>query len=60
MGDPTQRDHDAHGENFRSHMRRINDTLGTKISVYHTFHAEVRQYKKHVWQCQGKCKDWKP
>ena len=60
VGDPTQRDHEAHGANFCSNMRRINELLGLKISVYHTFHAEVRQFKRHVWQCQGKCKDWKP
>ena len=60
VGDPTQRDHEAHGSNFCAHMKRINELLGLRLSVYHTFHAEVRQFKRHVWQCQGKCKDWKP
>ena len=60
VGDHTQRDHDAHGPNFCQHMARINATLGLNISVYHSFFQEVKQYKVHVWQCQGKCKNWKP
>lgn len=60
VGDPTQRDHDAHGPNFCSHMARINALLGLHITVYHTFHEEVKLFKRHVWQCQGKCKNWKP
>ena len=51
VGDPTQRDHEAHGANFCSHMKRINELLGLKLTVYHTFHAEVKQFKRHVWQC---------
>ena len=60
VGDTTQRDHDAHGPNFCMHMSRINQLLGLRISVYHTFHAEVKLYKRFVWQCQGKCQNWKP
>lgn len=33
---------------------------GTNISVYHTFHDEVNVYKKHVWRCNGICKERKP
>lgn len=33
---------------------------GTNITVYHTFHDEVQVYKKHVWRCNGICKERKP
>lgn len=41
-------------------MFRINKLTGTKISVYHNFHDEVRFHKKHVWKCDGPCRDRKP
>jgi hypothetical protein len=36
------RDHDGHGPEFLGHADRINASAGTLITVYHTFHAEVR------------------
>ncbi|KAF6207489.1 hypothetical protein GE061_015935 [Apolygus lucorum] len=54
------RDRDGHGPQFHSHMHRINAEAGTKISVYHTFHDEVRHYKTHWWRCDGPCRMRKP
>ncbi|KAF9150623.1 hypothetical protein BG015_007535 [Linnemannia schmuckeri] len=48
-------DHDGHGEDFQYHMNRINKIAGTTITIYHTFHDEVRYYKTHVWKCDGPC-----
>lgn len=50
----------GHGPNFKRMMERINRVAGTNITVYHTFHDEVAQYKTHVWQCNGICKHRKP
>ena len=60
VGDRSLRDHDAHGDNFQRIMRRINGQLQLSLSVYHSFTQEVRQYKRHRWQCNGKCRQWKP
>lgn len=49
------KDHDDHGEKFQSHMRRINQETGLKISIYHNFRDEVDLYRTHIWQCQGSC-----
>lgn len=54
------RDRESHGENFHLHMHRINGETGAKISVYHSFHDEVRHYKTHVWRCNGPCQHEKP
>lgn len=54
------KDHDDHGPEFHKHMKRINDETGTKISVFHTFHDEVDFYRTHWWQCDGRCRSWKP
>lgn len=45
------KDHDDHGPVFQSHMHRINQDAGTKITVFHTFHDEVDAYRQHWWQC---------
>lgn len=50
----------GHGPNFKKIMERINRTAGTNISVYHTFHDEVKLYKTHVWRCNGICKERQP
>lgn len=34
---------------------RINKEAGTNITVYHTFHDEVRHYQQHIWRCDGPC-----
>lgn len=45
------KDHDDHGAVFQAHMRRINETAGTRITVFHTFHDEVDSYRQHWWKC---------
>ncbi|GFY54702.1 sprT-like domain-containing protein Spartan [Trichonephila inaurata madagascariensis] len=54
------KDHDAHGPQFLSHMHRINKEAGTKISVYHSFHDEVDLYRTHWWKCDGPCQNRRP
>lgn len=48
-------DRDGHGPDFQAQMQRINGLAGSTITVFHTFHEEVRALKKHVWRCQGSC-----
>lgn len=52
--------HESHGDKFHYHMFRINQMTGTKITVYHTFHDEVRSYQNHVWKCDGPCQERRP
>ncbi|XP_075702648.1 DNA-dependent metalloprotease SPRTN isoform X2 [Rhinoderma darwinii] len=54
------KDHDGHGPEFHKHMNRINGVTGAKISVYHSFHDEVDEYRKHWWQCNGPCQQRPP
>ncbi|XP_049763995.1 DNA-dependent metalloprotease SPRTN-like [Schistocerca cancellata] len=54
------RDRDGHGPEFHKHMYRINKEAGTKISVYHNFHDEVKLYQQHWWRCNGPCQKWPP
>lgn len=54
------KDRDGHGPEFHKHMYRINAEAGTKITVYHTFHDEVRLYQQHWWRCNGPCQQRKP
>lgn len=54
------RDRDGHGPEFCKHMNRINSATGTKISIYHSFHDEVDQYRQHWWRCTGSCQTKKP
>merc|ERR1712071_184504 len=58
----TQRiqDRDGHGPNFQEHMKRINKTSGSNITVYHTFHDEVAAQRQHIWQCNGPCRTRHP
>lgn len=28
--------------------------------VYHSFHDEVDQYRQHIWQCDGPCRQRRP
>ncbi|KAF8986016.1 hypothetical protein BGZ46_010433 [Entomortierella lignicola] len=53
-------DHDGHGADFQYHMNRINKAAGTSISIYHTFHDEVRHYQNHIWKCNGPCQTRPP
>lgn len=41
-------------------MDRINKSAGTTITIYHTFHDEVRHYQTHVWKCDGSCQHQPP
>src|SRR5690606_3428895 len=43
-----------------AHMHRINRLAGTNITIYHTFHSEVANYKTHVWRCDGICQHRPP
>ncbi|XP_043259404.1 DNA-dependent metalloprotease dvc-1 [Colletes gigas] len=54
------RDRDGHGPEFCKHMDRINKTAGTKITIYHSFHDEVKLYKQHWWRCNGPCQKRAP
>ncbi|XP_011494455.1 PREDICTED: sprT-like domain-containing protein Spartan [Ceratosolen solmsi marchali] len=54
------RDRDGHGPVFKSHMNRINVEAGTNITIYHTFHEEVRLYQQHWWRCNGPCHNRAP
>jgi predicted SprT family Zn-dependent metalloprotease len=46
---------DGHGPDFQAQMHRINGLAGSSVTVFHTFHEEVRALKRHVWRCQGAC-----
>ncbi|XP_015428460.1 PREDICTED: sprT-like domain-containing protein Spartan [Dufourea novaeangliae] len=54
------RDRDGHGPEFCKHMDRINKAAGTKITIYHSFHDEVKLYKQHWWRCNGPCQKKAP
>ena len=54
------KDRGEHGDEFKSHMRRINALANTNITVYHSFHDEVDYARKHVWRCSGPCRQWAP
>ncbi|KAL3873106.1 hypothetical protein ACJMK2_036263 [Sinanodonta woodiana] len=54
------KDHDGHGPEFHKHMYRINKESGTGISVYHSFHDEVDEYRQHWWRCNGSCQKRPP
>ncbi|KAI1318532.1 hypothetical protein EDD11_006414 [Mortierella claussenii] len=56
----TIQDHDGHGTDFQYHMNRINKAAGTSITIYHTFHDEVRHYLTHIWKCNGPCQQRPP
>ena len=53
-------DMSGHGKYFKQKMNEINKSTGLHISVYHSFHDEVDFYKKYVWRCDGKCREWGP
>ncbi|VDO12408.1 unnamed protein product [Rodentolepis nana] len=49
------RDRSDHGPKFQYHMKRINSCAGTNITIFHSFHDEVDNYRQHWWQCNGVC-----
>lgn len=54
------RDRSSHGREFRFHMNRINKLSGLNITIYHNFHDEMNYYRKHVWRCNGICRNNPP
>uniref|UniRef100_A0A8C3WVC0 DNA-dependent metalloprotease SPRTN n=1 Tax=Catagonus wagneri TaxID=51154 RepID=A0A8C3WVC0_9CETA len=54
------KDREGHGPEFCKHMHRINRLTGASITVYHTFHDEVDEYRRHWWRCNGPCQYKKP
>lgn len=53
-------DMSGHGKYFKEKMNEINKLTGLHITIYHSFHDEVELYKKYVWRCNGKCRNWAP
>ncbi|ORX62649.1 hypothetical protein DM01DRAFT_257361 [Hesseltinella vesiculosa] len=51
---------DGHGPEFLAYADRINKLAGTNITVYHTFHDEVKHHQTHVWRCDGPCRERAP
>lgn len=51
---------DGHGPEFHKKMHRINQLAKCNITVYHSFHDEVRHYKVHHWRCDGPCRNKHP
>lgn len=54
------KDREGHGPEFCKHMHRINQLTGANITVYHTFHDEVDEYRRHWWRCNGPCQHKQP
>ncbi|XP_005064743.1 DNA-dependent metalloprotease SPRTN [Mesocricetus auratus] len=54
------KDREGHGPEFCKHMHRINQLTGANITVYHTFHDEVDEYRRHWWRCNGPCQYKQP
>ncbi|XP_048223412.1 LOW QUALITY PROTEIN: DNA-dependent metalloprotease SPRTN [Perognathus longimembris pacificus] len=54
------KDREGHGPEFCKHMRRINDLTGANITIYHSFHDEVEEYRRHWWRCDGPCQHRQP
>ncbi|XP_051024506.1 DNA-dependent metalloprotease SPRTN [Acomys russatus] len=54
------KDREGHGPEFCKHMHRINQMTGANITVYHTFHDEVDEYRRHWWRCNGPCQHRQP
>ncbi|XP_038616762.1 DNA-dependent metalloprotease SPRTN [Tachyglossus aculeatus] len=54
------KDREGHGPEFCKHMHRINRLTGANVTIYHTFHDEVDQYRQHWWRCDGPCRHRNP
>ncbi|XP_042541982.1 DNA-dependent metalloprotease SPRTN isoform X2 [Dipodomys spectabilis] len=54
------KDREGHGPEFCKHMRRINNLTGANITIYHSFHDEVEEYRRHWWRCDGPCQYRQP
>jgi predicted SprT family Zn-dependent metalloprotease len=53
-------DRTGHGKHFKTKMYEINKQTGLNITVFHSFHDEVDYHRKHVWRCNGKCREMPP
>lgn len=51
---------DGHGIGFQLLANAINKHGQYEITIYHTFHDEVDNFRTHIWQCDGVCKDRPP
>lgn len=40
--------------------RLLNAKNYVSAQVYHTFHEEVDEYRRHWWRCNGPCQNSKP
>ncbi|XP_068659477.1 uncharacterized protein [Aristolochia californica] len=56
------KDHNDHGQTFQRLMEEINSSTvvdhlrpggGYNITIYHSFHDEVDNYRVHHWMCQS-------
>nr|XP_020032224.1 sprT-like domain-containing protein Spartan isoform X1 [Castor canadensis] len=54
------KDREGHGPEFCKHMHRLNHLTGANITIYHTFHDEVDEYRRHWWRCSGPCQHRQP
>ncbi|XP_049626740.1 DNA-dependent metalloprotease SPRTN-like [Suncus etruscus] len=54
------KDRGEHGPQFCKHMSRINLLTGANITIYHDFHEEIDEYRRHWWRCDGPCQHRKP
>lgn len=54
------KDRSEHGPEFCKHMHRINRLTGANITIYHDFHDEVEEYRRHWWRCDGPCQHREP
>uniref|UniRef100_A0A6I8PQ39 DNA-dependent metalloprotease SPRTN n=2 Tax=Ornithorhynchus anatinus TaxID=9258 RepID=A0A6I8PQ39_ORNAN len=54
------KDREGHGPEFCKHMHRINRLTGANVTIYHSFHDEVDQYRQHWWRCDGPCRNRNP
>ncbi|KAF2461012.1 SprT-like family-domain-containing protein [Lineolata rhizophorae] len=50
----------GHGAGFLLLADAINSHGGYEVTVFHTFHDEVDHFRRHVWQCDGPCKERPP
>lgn len=53
----------GHGADFLHLARRINAAEagdGVQVTVFHQFHAEVQEARRHVWRCNGPCQRQPP
>lgn len=50
----------GHGPGFQRLASAINNHGGYDINQFHEFHDEVDSFRRHVWQCDGPCREQPP